>query len=425
MHKLLIIDDDASLAEMIGLHYEDLNYDVKICNTLHDATEQDMHKFDAILLDHHLTDGLGLNFLKALKEKGTHTPIIMMTGKHDMDLAIEALRLGALDYVHKPLDMNALDALIAGYISSQNISNEDDVITITPQENGNKQPKIVGTSPAILEVIKKLATASRTTSTTLIYGEMGTGKTLATKVLHHYFNKDVPYTHIHAGATFDAPTDAQYVVISRIEKLSENAQRDLLAWLVSPEQGHCKVVCTSNLTIEALKGRLITGLLNKLLDIVIHMPPLRERIEDMQPLVQAQTSWLTYTLNSPITGIQKQAIEVLSKHQWPGNIAELQDVLSYAIEHNKVQTLTSEHIVNATTKLHERKLSPSTDAPENAPTPQSHNLQSMEEIHVYNALIKHKGHKSNTAAELGISRPALDRKIAKYNIDIERLKTRP
>lgn len=415
-HKILIIDDDTSLAEMLALHYEDQDYYADICNSLSQTAEKNLSNYDVILLDHHLTDGLGLTFLKSLKGKNINTPVIMMTGKHDMDLAIEALRFGALDYVHKPLDMDSLDTLIASHIKSQNINQQEDIIHLTPINPHNLTPKIAGSHPSILEPIKKIALASNNASSVIIYGEQGTGKTLASQVIHHYFSDDLPYTYIQAGSPFSIPKFAKFIIIDHIEKLSKKDQTELLSWLLHNEHSAVKVISTSKLTPEELKTTLSEGLQQKLFDTKIHMPTLRERKSDIPALSIHIVSQLIFTLNSTVKGIEKNALNFLEQQDWHGNISELHSLLSFALQDTKMPVLDLGTLQLAAQTM------PAKVKTERAQQPDSHNLQNMEEQIIYDTLLKNNGHKSNSASELGISRPALDRKIAKYDIDVQKIK---
>ena len=418
-HKLLIIDDDISLAEMLALHFEDQDYYVDICNTITDAENKPFDNYSAILLDHHLTDGLGLNFLKALKESQVTTPIIMMTGKHDMDLAIEALRLGALDYIHKPLDMESLDRLINDHIQSQKATESENIISITSTNPKTLTPKIIGSHPAILETIKKIALASNNTSSVFIHGDAGTGKRLASKVIHHYFSEDSLATYIQASDDFIIPNQCSFLVIDQIEKLSPHMQSYIHSWILSKENSAPKIIATSCYTAQELKQTISAPLCQKLMDMQIHIPSLEERASDIQALAIHITSQLVYNLNSSVTGIHKDVFEILKEQTWAGNAAELQSVLSHALQITKTQIIDIDSIQTA---LKEVKAERSELPANNIVASSNANLKNMEEALIIETLMQNKGHKSNSASALGISRPALDRKISKYNIDVQKIK---
>ncbi len=417
--KILIIDDDTSLAEMLALHFEDQDYYADVCNTIAAANEKPFNDYDAILLDHHLTDGLGLNFLKRLKDAQVTAPIIMITGKHDMDLAIDALRLGALDYIQKPLDMESLDHLISSHIQSQKATETEHIIAIEAANPSILTPKIVGSHPVILETIKKIALASNNTSSVYIYGDQGTGKRLASRVIHHYFSEESQMTYIQCADEFNIPSHAQFVVFDQVEKLSQHMQAYVQSWILSQDAATPKIIATSSCSPHELKQKISDPLCSKLMDMQIHIPALKERESDIPALASHIAAQLIYNLNSPVTGIHKDVFTQLEKEEWRGNAAELQSVLSHALQIKKTHIIDLESIQTA---IKEVKAEQTAQQTSSMTLNANANLQDMEETLIVETLMHNKGHKSNTAAALGISRPALDRKIAKYNINVQQIK---
>lgn len=155
------------------------------------------------------------------------------------------------------------------------------------------------------------------------------------------------------------------------------------------------------------------------MDMQIHIPALKERESDIPALASHIAAQLIYNLNSPVTGIHKDVFTQLEQEEWRGNAAELQSVLSHALQITKTHIIDLESIQTA---IKEVKAEQTAQQTSSMTLNANANLQDMEETLIVETLMHNKGHKSNTAVALGISRPALDRKIAKYNINVQQIK---
>ena len=445
---ILIIDDDAYLGEMLALHFEDMHYTCKTVQSGNAALSfLNKSKPRLILMDQHLPDTLGLNLLKKIKEKTPHLPIIMITGKHDMQLAIEAIKAGAYDYIHKPIDVEELNAAVEKNLRVETLSKTIDVAEPDQHEG---EPVLIGTSKSMLDVVKTIAIASGSDATILVQGETGTGKELVAKAIHYHGKKGQPFLAINCSALVDTLLESELfghekgsftgaterkegrftlaqngtLFLDEIGELSPNLQAKLLRVLQEgtyervggtetlKTNAHIIAATHRNLDVMIAEGMFREDLLYRLKILTITIPPLRERMEDLHLLVPFLLGKIKKKLAKDIQGITDDAFRKLSGYNWPGNVRELENTLTRACAMSRTGVVGPEQIqFNKDALPHQLE--------ETLPTTQAKDLPSLEEMqkrHIMDVLRATDHHKGKTCAMLGISRPALDRKIKKYSI---------
>ncbi|WP_456372227.1 sigma-54-dependent transcriptional regulator [Thiolapillus sp.] len=443
-HELLIIEDDSSLSQMLTLHFEDQGMDVRAAHSCEEALEQlSSRKPNLVLLDQQLPDGLGSELIPKILERHPDARIIMMTGVHDLELAIQSIQQGAMDFIHKPVKTRILQQAV------------DKALAWTPSIAAKSDPaepnirELIGRSQAMLEVSKQIALSAQSSATVLISGESGTGKEIVARLIHQYSGREGRFIAINCaaivdnlleselfghvkgaftGASADKPGRFQQahngtLFLDEIGELAPHLQAKLLRALqeqcVEPVGGNRSIAVNARIIaathrdlFQAAREGLFREDLAYRLDVInIQLPPLRERSEDIPLLVQALLGRAAQKMQRPAPLLDDEAMRKLQRHPWPGNVRELENVLTQALVQARDGSISADLI-----RFHaDRGTEPGTDQVEDAP------LQTLEEVearHIQKVLDHTQGHKANSCRILGISRPALDRKIRKYKLRV-------
>ncbi len=448
--RLLIVEDDSALNQMLLLHFEDEGYLVDGAIGCADALECVARKaYDLVLLDQQLPDGTGTGLLEGLLGRDPDLPVVMMTGQHDLELAIEAIKKGAADFVHKPVETAELTQTVNRLLANRRLSREVEALR-QAQEPAREERDLIGRSSAMLTVSKEIALSSGSDATVLITGESGTGKEVVARLIHQHSGRQGPFVAVNCAAIVDtlleselfghekgAFTGAQARKLGKFELAQEGTlfldevgelapllQAKLLRALQEREfervggtqqiATNARVVAATNrdLMAEAQAGRFREDLVYRLDVIHIRMPPLRERMEDIPLLAEALLKRIAERIRKPVPTLPAASLARLRQHDWPGNVRELENLLTQAAVHARTPVITPDLLA----------LTPG--APGNAPSPTSgaervlRTLDQVEAEHVQQVLDHTGGHKGRTCEILGISRPALDRKIEKYGLKL-------
>ncbi len=445
-HRLLIVEDDSSLSQMLTLHFEDQGMEVQVAHSCNSALAQaENFQPGLILLDQQLPDGLGNELITGLLALSPLSRIIMMTGVHDLELAIQTIQNGAADFIHKPVKTRVLQAAV------------DKALAYSPAvatEQGQATPQIrelIGRSDAMLEVSKQIALSAQSNATVLITGESGTGKEIVARLIHQYSKRSGEFVAINCAAIVDTLLESELfghekgaftgatnskpgrfqqaedgtLFLDEIGELAQQLQAKLLRALqeqmVAPVGGKSTVPVNARIIaathrdlFQAAKDGLFREDLAYRLDVIhIHLPPLRERRDDIPLLVEALLTRAAQKMERPASPIAPQALDLLLRHDWPGNVRELENILTQALVQAREGIISADLI-----RFHPSRNSRTQDPI----TPDNNTLPTLEEIeaqHIQKVLWHTGGHKGNSCQILGISRPALDRKIKKYRLRLD------
>ncbi|MAF31319.1 MAG: sigma-54-dependent Fis family transcriptional regulator [Magnetococcales bacterium] len=445
---IFIIDDDPHLAEMLLLHFEDLGYSCQSAQSGRQAKEKLAGlKPKIFFLDQHLPDTLGITLLPELKDMYPETPVLMITGKHDMELAIEAIKLGATDYIHKPIDIEELNASVEKCLSPKRTKKD---MTITTHDEKAGEPRIIGSSRKMIDVVKQIALASTNDATVLIQGETGTGKELVAKAIHYHSGKEGAFLAVNCGAIVENLLESEMfghekgaftgaaerkegkfalaqngtLFLDEIGELSPKLQSKLLRVLQEGtfERVGGSETLTTNAHIVAATHRDLDqmiadglfreDLMYRLKIMTVHVPPLRERVEDIKLLTPYLLAKINQKIGKNITGMTDDAYYKLEAHSWPGNVRELENVLTRACAMNRTGIISADQIV-----IEYGADSAGAHDLDHEAIPLV-SLEELERRHVTKTLERTGGHKGQACDILGISRPALDRKIKKFKIQL-------
>ncbi len=457
---LLIVEDDKTFCSALETYFQEIGYRVSSAHTVAEAYQL-VAKIspDLVLLDQILPDGSGLELMQQLLEQHPGLPIILMTGTHDLELAIKAIQGGAYDFVYKPVQPNELSQILNRALKQRRLERETSASPGGQKQAGSPN-EMIGQSRAMLEISKEIALVARYNTRVLISGESGTGKEVVARAIHSHSGRTGRFLMVNCAATDSdqlkselfghekgAFAGAVYRKLGKFELASEGTLfLDKIGELSIPLQdkllrviqegtferiGGTKQLTTQarviaatqrDLAAEVKAGRFREDLLYDLSVISIHVPPLRERREDIPLLAEGLMARLADTLHRPPLRITEAVMNLLLAHDWPGNVRALENVLIQALVHARSNLFTSDLLAPSIRgqALASPVAPPSDPFWDSSGRPLS--LDEMEARHIQRVLNETNGHKGRTCHILGISRPALDRKIGKYGLQLARNK---
>ena len=453
--RLLIIEDDTGLNQMLQLHFEENGFSVMGVATCKEGMAQ-LHKsaFDLILLDQQLPDGTGLELLHRIQALEPGQAVVMMTGAHNLELAIEAIKQGASDFIHKPIKTDALQIVVDRVMETRRLSREVEALQPAP-DDPVKTRELIGRSDAMLQVSKEIALCAGSAANVLISGESGTGKEVVARLIHAHSERKGPFVAVNCAAIVDTLLESELfghekgaftgadarkpgkfelaqdgtLFLDEIGELAAPLQAKLLRALqeqVFERVGGTQQISTNarilsatnrDLLAEAAAGRFRQDLAYRLKVINITLPPLRERLEDIPLLAKALIERIARKIHKPPLQPTAAAIAALQLHNWPGNVRELENVLTQALVQARGGVLTPDLLPMKQTAVVAESFGRVPEASLQAASVLK-TLNQVEAEHIQQVLNHTGGHKGKSCDILGISRPALDRKIKKYALTL-------
>lgn len=452
MAKLLIIDDDpdvlTSARILLKQHYKDIRSenDPYRLNLLLKESQ-----YDAVLLDMNFRAGAssgqeGIAWMKKILRQAPATSVILMTAYGDIDLAVQAMKEGAADFVVKPWDnARLLESLELAIRAAKDARESEQKSAPLPQPGSAEFSEIVGRSPAMEKVFETIRKVGRTDVNVLVLGENGTGKELIARALHAASNRNsdvfvnvdlgaIPESLFEAelfghkkGAFTDAREDragrfehAQKgtLFLDEIGNLSLPLQAKLLTALQSrsivrvgtnqPISVDIRLICATNMPLYEMvrDHRFRQDLLYRINTVELQLPPLRERQEDIPVLARHYLGIYASKYGKGEMDIAPATMQKLNSYHWPGNIRELQHALERAVIMSDSDVLQPGDFI-----LHE--IAPTMSA---GAVDDTLNLEDVEKSAIRSAILKHNGNLSRAARELGLGRTTLYRKMSKYGL---------
>ena len=368
--RVLVVDDEQSMRDLLAIMLRQAGYDVTMADGGEAAIERlKAESFDLILTDLRMRKVDGLAVLKAAKEHAPRTVVLVVTAYASTETAVEAMKLGAYDYITKPFKLDELKVTVANALERHRLREEN--LALKRQllrERGFEN--FVGRSPKILDVFETIRKTADSGSTVMITGESGTGKELVAQALHWESNRrGGPFVSVNCGAVPEtlmeselfghvkgaftgavasteglfAAADGGTLFLDEITEIPHTVQVKLLRAV--QERQIRRVGDTRDVKIDVRLiaasnrdlGRAVTdGLLRedlfyRLNVIPIHLPPLRDRREDIPLLVAHFIKKLSNEVGRPVRGVTSDALAVLEQYHWPGNTRELENVVERAI----------------------------------------------------------------------------------------------
>ena len=442
MNKILIIDDDKSLCRSLQIQLTELGQEVQYANRGLEGLDL-LAQFnpDLILLDLDLPDGSGLEFLPRLTGESS-VPVAMITGQQDMKATIEAMRLGAFDYIRKPFELDDIRLLLEK-VNQTNLSWKKDGPDLRAELASPEPHEIVGSDPKVMDLIKQIGLLSRSRVTVLIRGESGTGKELVARALHNAATSREPFVPINCSAVVPTLLESELfghergaftgadarkagkmeiagegtLFLDEIGDLSQELQAKLLRVLQEKEfervggvesiPFRARVIAATNRDLGRLveQKKFREDLLFRLAVSSLEVPPLRTRRMDIRPLVQHLLGRITIELHRDVEGIDEQALRKLEAYDWPGNVRELENVLTRTVAISQRAVLTADDF-RVALNPHTAEAKPEEIVP----------LKTAEKRYIEKALTTNSWNITRTAKVLQISPTTLRKKINDYKI---------
>ena len=451
MSEVLVVEDDETLCELLAMHLEETGHRPHTAHSLKRAAELlESESIDAVLLDQQLPDGFGLDLLAAIKGADAALPVIVMTGVTDNALIIEAMKLGAYDFIRKPMDQLELRTTLANALRTYRLSRK--VSAITAEDDYQVDlGQIVGSSPAITRLCKTVGSVASSDANVLITGESGTGKEVVARALHHHSGRSGLFLAVNCSAIVEnllesdlfghergSFTGADRRKEGKFELAAEGTLfLDELGDLPFPLQAKllrvlqegtfervggnqtlstsARIVAATNRDLQAMvaEGSFREDLYYRLNVVNIQLPPLRERMEDLPLLTEHLLKKINSRLHGSAHALSESAWRCLKEYQWPGNVRELENILTRATVLCRGETITPDLLGILPGPDERGDADRSDDELETGLL----SLDELERHHVEKILNHTRWHKGRTCEILGISRPALERKILRYGWD--------
>lgn len=445
---VLIIDDEGSMRDSITQVLTGEGYVPSGAATARAGlTLFNRESFELVFLDLRLPDGEGLKVLRQIKEASPETPVIVITAYGSIEVAVEAIKLGAFEFLTKPFTPEELRVVTKKALKSRNLVLEN--ILLRRELKAHRQfDKIVGSSQSMRQVLHLVSQAGSTDSPVLLTGESGTGKELVAREIHRLSARHHgPFVPVDCGGLGDplleddlfghikgAFPGAQEAKIGRfelanggtvffdgVEQVGLPLQPKILRVVQDREVtriGHSRSIKVNvrtiastcvNLAQAVSQGTFRTDLFYRLSVVPIHLPPLRERKEDIPALVAHFLEKYGRRAGHPVPEISRRALLAIREYDWPGNIRELESTVERALALCGGREIDVPHVLS-------RDLGPGVPTLGWAGGSLA-TLADVEKGYIETVLREQNGNKGRTAVILGIDRKTLWTKIKKYHLE--------
>jgi len=368
--RILVVDDEPSMREMLRIVLRRDGYEVMIAENGRDAIEQ-LHRsqFDLLLSDIKMPDVTGVEVLRAAKDINRDIVAFMMTAHASTNTAVEAMRLGAVDYFTKPFSMDELRLKIRQHLETHRLKQEN-VLLKKALNTRYEFSNIIGRSEPMLDVFRMVETIAKTVSTVLITGESGTGKDLVARAIHYNsLRGEHPFVALNCGGVPETLLESELfghmrgaftgadsnkkglmevaergtIFLDEIGEMNATMQVKLLRVLqdrrfrrlggTEEVQADIRIIAATNQDLPKLvaEGRFREDLFYRINVIPMQLPPLRDRREDIPLLADHFLEKYAEQMNKPVLTISHEAIVLLQGYGWPGNVRELENVIERAV----------------------------------------------------------------------------------------------
>ena len=433
---LLVIDDERSLREFLTILLEQEGYEVTTADTVASGIEAVLTgSFDLVMCDLKLPDGSGLEVLAKAQKQQVASPFIIITAHTTPQHALEALRAGAAEYLSKPFNVEDLKLILEKLLGAGETEAEAQDV-----------PNFIGSSPAIRRILDMVPRLAATPSTVFITGESGTGKELLAQAIHAFSAAaNGPFLSVNCGALPEGlleselfghvrgsftgavkdhkglfvDADGGTLLLDEVGELTPLMQVKLLRVLqerrVRPVgsshevEVNVRVLAATNRNLEqAVKDNEFREDLYYRLNVLhIHLPPLRQRSEDLSELARHFVKRTCENFGTPAKRLTPDALRVLQAYSWPGNVRELENIIEHCFVLCEGEIIEAKHLPPSARPALKK---------ENAKNSEPATIKQMEIILITQALRRNNGNKTATAKELGIDKSTLFRKMKAFDI---------
>jgi two-component system response regulator PilR (NtrC family) len=456
--RILVVDDERSMRELLAIVLKREGYDVLLAENGRAAVDAlEKEPVDLLISDIKMPDMSGVDVLRAAKKVDQDILGIMITAFASTETAVEAMRLGACDYLSKPFDIDLLKMKVREKIENRQLRQENVLLKRTLGLS-HQFSNIIGRSESMIGVFKMIETVSRTNSTILLTGESGTGKGLVAQAIHfHSLRREKPMVSLNCGALPETLLESELfghmrgaftgaeqnkkgllevaergtVFLDEIGEMSAVMQVKLLRVLqerrfrrvggLEELVADIRVIAATNqdLTKAVAEGRFREDLYYRINVIPIALPALRERREDIPLLAEHFLAKYSEQMGKPITGISHGALELLVGHDWPGNIRELENVIERAVALEATPSILVDSLPATIRQESSRPAATATAPSEGLPAAgfdlEAH-VKEIERGYIAEALKRADGVQVRAAELLGMSFRSFRYYVKKYNL---------
>ena len=452
---ILIVDDDKVSCQLFAETLEQEGYRVDQAHSGDEALallRDDLH--DLLIIDVRMPGMTGLEVTRTVHEKHSSLPIIVMTAFGSMETAIEAIHEGAFDFISKPMNLEEIKKTVSRALAQREL--RDNARKSGVESKGEQAGTIIGKSPPVMEVYKTMARVAPTKSAVLILGESGTGKERIARAIHqHSPRANRPFVAVDCGALTETLLESEIFghvrgaftgavadkkgvfeeaaggtcFLDEIGDISPNMQAKLLRVLQEHEvrrvggkdwiKVDVRMLAATNQNLDDLvaKGTFRQDLYYRLNVVAIHLPPLRERMEDVPLLARHFLKWYSQENGKSITAISDAAMKLLSDYSWPGNIRELENAIEQAVVLSNQPVLAPDDLPAAVRDSATSRLMHNPPPTGQFLFPDIPTLEEVKKRYVLHVLSRNQENVSRTARVLNIDRRSLYRMLARYKIE--------
>ncbi len=443
--SVLIVDDDMMTRQTLSMALEDDYVTLTATDGLNALEVLEKEDVDVVLSDLDMPGLNGIELLEKINSMGNTVPVIVITGQGTIETAVQAMKLGAYDYVTKPVNLDRLALLIEKTLENKRLKEENKLLREKIQES-YPDLNVIGRSPAIKKCQELALQVAATKATVLIEGESGTGKELITNLIH--YNSPVahgPLIKVNCSAFAEGVLESELfghekgaftgavstkkgrfelahggtLFLDEVGEMPPSIQVKLLRFLqertfervggTKTIKVDVRIISATNKDLAELvkQGKFRDDLFYRLRVVKIKMPPLRERKEDLEDLVTSFIARFSHLHGKPMVGISEDAMELIRAYDWPGNVRELMNCIESAVVMAKGDVITVESIPEYLTYK-------GPDVEMNSKVGLLHELERKAIIDTLNTT---RGDKVKAAKILGIGLRTLYRKIEKYGLE--------
>lgn len=443
--KILFVDDEINTLKVLSAVLKKNGYDVCTARTAEEALDK-IAKLqpNTVIADYRLPGMTGVELLSVIKERGWRIPVIMLTAYGTIEKAVEAMKKGAFNYLTKPVNPDELLTVTREAVGKNQLLIENIALKSQLMER-NSYKNIIGKSNVMQEVFNLIETASRSNSNVLIIGESGTGKELVARAIHYESSRaECPFIPIdctalpeelleselfgHERGSFTGAYEQKIgqvelakggtIFLDEIGELSFNIQKKFLRFLQEREilrvggksriKVDVRIIAATNRDLESdvKKGAFREDLFYRLNVITIHIPPLRERKEDIPLLVAHFLNKFNKANNKAITTLESDVMRAFMEYDWPGNVREIENVIERAVVLCPTDTITMKYLPKSIREMHTCDIL----------SVEGFSLMATERKLILSALEKTSWNQTKTAEMLGISRKQLRTKMKHHGL---------
>ena len=379
--RILVVDDERSMRDMLRIVLTRDGYDVVVAKNGTEGIERlNAEPFDLLLSDIRMPDLSGVDVLRAAREINREIVAFMMTAFASTETAVEAMRLGALDYFTKPFSMDELRLKIRQHLEASRLKKEN-LLLKRALNVSHEFSSILGRSDAMQEVFATIKAVAVTNSTVLVSGESGSGKELVARAIHfNSLRRDRPFVALNCGAVPETLLESELfghlrgaftgadankkglmevaeggaIFLDEIGEMTPSMQVKLLRVLqdrrfrrlggTDEVQADVRVIAATNQDLPKMvaDGRFREDLYYRLNVLQVHVPPLRDRVEDIPLLAEHFLAQFATQMGKPVRTISAPALQLLQAHQWRGNVRELQNAIERAVALEQTEAVLPE-----------------------------------------------------------------------------------